>query len=48
MWEAPRELASCVLGFLGDQFPDDSGEQAGLGVGDRMRLAGYDDEAAAR
>lgn len=48
MWEAPRELASCVLAFLGDQFPDDSGEQARLRVGDRVRLAGNDDEAATR
>ena len=48
MWEAPQELASCVLTFLGDQLPDDFGEQAGLGVGDRVRLAGDDDEAATR
>ena len=48
MWEAPRELASCVLAFLGDQLPDDSGEQEGLRVGNRVRLAGNDDEAATR
>jgi pimeloyl-ACP methyl ester carboxylesterase len=48
MWEAPRELASCVLGFLGDQLPDDPAEQAGIRVGDGVRLAGDDDEAAAR
>jgi pimeloyl-ACP methyl ester carboxylesterase len=48
MWEAPRELASCVLGFLGDQLLDDPGEQAGMRIGDGVRLAGDDDEAAAR
>jgi pimeloyl-ACP methyl ester carboxylesterase len=48
MWEAPRELATCVLAFLGEQLPDDSGEQAGLGVGNRVRLAGNDDQAATR
>jgi pimeloyl-ACP methyl ester carboxylesterase len=46
MWEAPRELASCVLGFLGDQLLDDPGEQAGMRVRDGVRLAGNDDEAA--
>lgn len=48
MWEAPRELATCVLDFLDDQLLDDLGEQAGMGVGDRVRLAGDDDESAAR
>jgi pimeloyl-ACP methyl ester carboxylesterase len=48
MWEAPRELASCVLGFLGDQLLDDPGEQLGLRVGDGVGLAGDDDEAATR
>ena len=48
MWEAPRELASSVLEFLGDQLLDDPREEAGLGVGDRVRLAGDDHEAAAR
>lgn len=48
MWEAPRELASCVLAFLGDQLPDDPGEQERLRVGNRVRLAGNDDEAATR
>jgi pimeloyl-ACP methyl ester carboxylesterase len=48
MWEAPLELASCVLGFLDDQLLDDAGEQAGMGVGDRVGLAGNDDEATLR
>jgi pimeloyl-ACP methyl ester carboxylesterase len=48
MWEAPRELASCVLGFLGEQLLDDPGEQFGMRVGDGVRLTGDDDEAAAR
>jgi pimeloyl-ACP methyl ester carboxylesterase len=48
MWEAPSELASCVLGFLGDQLLDDFGEQLRMRVGDGVRLPGDDDEAAAR
>jgi pimeloyl-ACP methyl ester carboxylesterase len=48
MWEAPRELATCVLGFLGDQHPDDRGEQIGIREGDRVRLVGDDDQPAAR
>ena len=48
MWEAPGELAGCVLGFLGEQLLDDPGEQARVRVGDGVRLAGDDEETAAR
>jgi pimeloyl-ACP methyl ester carboxylesterase len=48
MWEAPRELAICVLGFLGDQLLHDPGEEAGMRVGDRVRLASNDDETPPR
>jgi pimeloyl-ACP methyl ester carboxylesterase len=40
MWEAPDELASCMLAFLGEQTVDDSGQETGLAEGDGVRLTG--------
>jgi len=48
MWEAPLELAQCVLGFLGDQRLDDSGQEAGTGVGNRVGVTGDGDHTSAR
>jgi len=48
MWEAPQELAACVLAFLVDQVPDDLGDETGLRVVHRVRLAGDDHETPAR
>jgi pimeloyl-ACP methyl ester carboxylesterase len=48
MWGAPRELADSMLDFLGDQLPDDPGDDSGLGEVDGVRLAGHDDEPAVR
>jgi pimeloyl-ACP methyl ester carboxylesterase len=48
MWEAPQELAACVLAFLGDEGPDDLSDETGLRVVDRVRLAGDDHETPAR
>ncbi len=47
MWEAPDELAVSLLGFLGDQLPDDAGDEVGLRVGDGVRLARHDHETTA-
>jgi pimeloyl-ACP methyl ester carboxylesterase len=47
MWEAPVELATCVLDFLGDELSHDVGDELGARVGDRVGLAGNDHEAAA-
>ena len=48
MWEAPDELAVSLLAFFGDQLPDEAGDEVRLRVGDGVRLAGHDHEAAAR
>jgi pimeloyl-ACP methyl ester carboxylesterase len=48
MWEAPEELAACLLEFLDEEVPDDLGDELGSGVGDGVRLAGHDHETAAR
>jgi pimeloyl-ACP methyl ester carboxylesterase len=48
MWEAPDELAANVLDFLGEQLPDEAGDDAGLRVRDRGGLARNDHEAPAR
>ena len=48
MWEAPGELADCILAFLDDELPDDAAEQDGLGVRDRVGLAGQHDQSTLR
>lgn len=48
MWEAPEELARSLLAFLGDQLPDDLGDEMRMREGDRMSLAGHDDESPVR
>jgi pimeloyl-ACP methyl ester carboxylesterase len=48
MWEAPDELASSLLDFLGEQLADDAGDQVGLRIGDGVRLAGDDHQATSR
>ena len=47
MWEAPTELTSCLLTFLGDQLVDDAGDEVRIAVGDGVRLAGNDYEPTA-
>ena len=46
MWEAPRDLASCLLAFL-DELLDDSRDEIGPGVVHGVRFTGDDDEPAA-
>jgi pimeloyl-ACP methyl ester carboxylesterase len=46
MWEAPDQLASCMLAFLGEQAADQFGQESGLGEGDGVRLAGNDHQPA--
>lgn len=48
MWEAPDELAAALLAFLGEEPLDDLDEDSRPGVGDGVRLAGDDHEAAVR
>lgn len=48
MWEAPRELASCLLAFLDEELADDLGDEVGSRVVRRVRLAGDDDEPTPR
>ena len=48
MWEAPGELADCILAFLDDELPDDAAEEDGLRVRDRVGLAGQHDKSAPR
>lgn len=48
MWEAPHELAACLLAFLGDELDDQLGDQGRSRVGERVGLVGNDHEAAAR
>jgi pimeloyl-ACP methyl ester carboxylesterase len=47
MWEAPRELASCVLGFLDEELVDDPRDEIGPGVVHGVRLGRHDDEPTA-
>jgi pimeloyl-ACP methyl ester carboxylesterase len=47
MWEAPRELASHLLGFFGEEPFDDPGDEVGLGVVHGVRLTWNDDELTA-
>jgi pimeloyl-ACP methyl ester carboxylesterase len=47
MWEAPRELASHFLDFLGEERSDHAGDEVGLGVVHRVRLTRNDDELTA-
>jgi pimeloyl-ACP methyl ester carboxylesterase len=44
MWEAPRELASCLLEFLDEELVDDPRDEIGPGVVHSVRLTGNDDE----
>lgn len=48
MWEAPDELALCLLEFLGDQLPNEPGDDVGLRERDRVRLSAHDHQTAAR
>jgi pimeloyl-ACP methyl ester carboxylesterase len=47
MWEAPRELASHLLDFFGEERFDHPGDEVGLGVVHGVRLARNDDELTA-
>jgi pimeloyl-ACP methyl ester carboxylesterase len=47
MWEAPGELASHLLDFLGDERFDHSGDEVGPGVVHGVRLTGNDHELTA-
>ena len=48
MWEAPRELASCLLGFLDEQLVNDPCDQIGLGVVHSVRFTGHNNEPTTR
>ena len=48
MWEAPLELASCLLAFLDEELVDDPRDELGPGVVDGVRLARDDDEPTPR
>jgi pimeloyl-ACP methyl ester carboxylesterase len=48
MWEAPGELASCLLAFLDEELVDDPRDEIGPGVVHGMRFTRDDDEATAR
>lgn len=45
MWEAPDELAACVLDFLDEQLGDERGDDVGPAVVHGVRRAGDDGEA---
>jgi len=47
MWEAPREFAACVLGFLAEELGDDLSNKRRSRVMNGMRRARSDDQAAA-
>jgi pimeloyl-ACP methyl ester carboxylesterase len=47
MWEAPRELASCLLTFLGEELVGDPCDEIRTGVVDGVRLTRDDDEPTA-
>jgi len=46
MWEAPRELASCLLDFFEDELVDHLGDEIGPGVVHSVRLTRDDDQPA--
>ena len=48
MWEAPGELASCLVAFLDEELTDNPRDDTRPGVVDRVRLTGNDDEPTAR
>ena len=48
MWEAPRELASCLLAFLDEELADDLGDEVGSRVVRGVRLIGEDDQPTLR
>ena len=48
MLEAPGDLAGCMLAFLDEELADDSGDQVGTRVVNRVGLAGDDDEPSSR
>lgn len=48
MWDAPRELASCLLAFLDEELVDDPRDQIRSGVVDSVRFTGNNDEPTAR
>jgi len=48
MWEAPGELASCLLAFLDEELVDKSSDEIGPGVMHGVGFGGDDDEPAAR
>jgi len=48
MWEAPGELASCLLVFLDEELVDNSSDEIGPGVMHGVRFGGDDDEPTAR
>jgi pimeloyl-ACP methyl ester carboxylesterase len=47
-WEAPNELAACLLAFLEEEFPDERGDEVGPRVVHSVRFAGDGHEPAAR
>ncbi len=48
MWEAPRELASCLLAFLDEELADDRRDEVGPRIVRGVRLSGDDDEPTLR
>jgi pimeloyl-ACP methyl ester carboxylesterase len=46
-WEAPDELAACLLAFLEEELADDGGDEIRPGVVDGVRLAGNVDQPGA-
>jgi len=48
MWEAPGELASCLLAFLDEELLDDACDQIRPGVVHGVPFTGDDDEPSAR
>jgi pimeloyl-ACP methyl ester carboxylesterase len=48
MWEAPGELASCLLTFLEEELVDDPCDQIGPGVVDRVGFTRNNDEPTTR
>ena len=48
MWEAPRELASCLLAFLDEELADDRRNEVGPRIVRGVRLSGDDDEPTLR
>lgn len=43
MWEAPEQLAGCLLEFLEEELADEPRDELGSGVVDGVRLSGNDD-----